>query len=125
MLAEVAQVLDDGPTRRGILEAGTLLDASVAEARLPAGQRRPLHRARLRPAGRLGRRQTLNDYPAAVTTCIRAGGDVDTTAAMTGGIVATYTGLATTAGDVTGVPRQWLAAREHLPDRANRRTARA
>jgi ADP-ribosylglycohydrolase len=51
----------------------------------------------------------LADYPAAISACVTAGGDVDTTAAMAGGIVAAYTG-------VDGIPPGWLAAREQLPD---------
>jgi ADP-ribosylglycohydrolase len=43
-----------------------------------------------------------------VRTCIRVGGDIDTTAAIAGGMVAAYTG----AG---GVPADWQAARELLP----------
>jgi len=48
------------------------------------------------------------DYPAAIRACVRAGGDMDTTAAITGGIVATRTGLG-------GIPASWLQAREPLP----------
>ncbi|AGL19592.1 ADP-ribosylglycohydrolase family protein [Actinoplanes sp. N902-109] len=51
----------------------------------------------------------LGDYPAAVQACIAAGGDMDTTAAMAGGIVAAYTGI-------DGIPKEWLAAREPLPE---------
>ena len=50
----------------------------------------------------------LDDYPAAITACLSAGGDVDTTAAIAGGVVAAYTG-------VGGIPAAWLAAREPLP----------
>ncbi|AEV87435.1 crystallin [Actinoplanes sp. SE50] len=50
----------------------------------------------------------LDDYPAAVAACVVAGGDVDTTAAIAGGVVAAYTG----AG---GIPGDWLARREPLP----------
>jgi ADP-ribosylglycohydrolase len=50
----------------------------------------------------------LGDYPAAIAACVEAGGDVDTTCAMAGGIVAAYTGLA-------GIPPAWLSAREPLP----------
>jgi ADP-ribosylglycohydrolase len=53
----------------------------------------------------------IDDYPAAITACIVAGGDVDTTAAIVGGIVAAYTGVGTRGG----VPLDWLAAREPLP----------
>jgi ADP-ribosylglycohydrolase len=51
----------------------------------------------------------LHDYPAAIRACVEAGGDVDTTAAIAGGVVASYTGIA-------GIPAGWLAAREPLPD---------
>ncbi|GGM40951.1 hydrolase [Micromonospora sonchi] len=54
----------------------------------------------------------LEDYPAAVRACVEAGGDVDTTAAIAGGMVAAYTGVGTPGG----VPTDWLAAREPLPD---------
>ncbi|GLY06198.1 hydrolase [Actinoplanes sp. NBRC 101535] len=50
----------------------------------------------------------LDDYPAAVAACVIAGGDVDTTAAIAGGVVSAYTG-------VEGIPAAWLAAREPLP----------
>ncbi|WP_063772153.1 ADP-ribosylglycohydrolase family protein [Kitasatospora mediocidica] len=50
----------------------------------------------------------LDDYRGAVLAAIRAGGDVDTTAAIVGGVVAARTGVA-------GIPRAWLEAREALP----------
>jgi ADP-ribosylglycohydrolase len=50
----------------------------------------------------------LDDYPAAIAACVSAGGDVDTTCAIAGGVVAAYTGLA-------GIPADWLTAREPLP----------
>ncbi|MGC4820353.1 ADP-ribosylglycohydrolase family protein [Micromonospora sp. DT63] len=53
----------------------------------------------------------LDDYPEAIRVCVRAGGDVDTTAAITGAVVAAYTGVGTPGG----VPEPWLAAREPLP----------
>lgn len=49
----------------------------------------------------------LDDYHAAITTCVKAGGDVDTTAAIVGGIIATP-------------PREWIEEREPLPDWAAR-----
>jgi ADP-ribosylglycohydrolase len=54
----------------------------------------------------------LHDYPSAILACIEAGGDVDTTASIVGGIVAAFTG--TGSG---GTPPSWLAAREPLPAR--------
>ncbi|GLY77896.1 ADP-ribosylglycohydrolase family protein [Actinoallomurus iriomotensis] len=50
----------------------------------------------------------LGDYERAVRDCVAVGGDIDTTAAITGGIVAAGTGA-------EGVPRAWRDAREPLP----------
>ena len=50
----------------------------------------------------------LGDYPGAIHSCVRAGGDLDTTSAIVGGIVAAHTGQ-------TGIPAEWLSAREPLP----------
>ncbi|WP_238018080.1 ADP-ribosylglycohydrolase family protein [Dactylosporangium sp. AC04546] len=50
----------------------------------------------------------LDDYGAAIEQCVEAGGDVDTTAAIVGGIVAAYTGR-------DGIPQRWLRRREPLP----------
>jgi ADP-ribosylglycohydrolase len=51
----------------------------------------------------------LDDYPAAVRACVLAGGDIDTTSAIVGGIVAAFTGR-------DGVPADWVRSREPLPD---------
>ncbi|WP_063773468.1 ADP-ribosylglycohydrolase family protein [Streptomyces rubellomurinus] len=50
----------------------------------------------------------LTDYPAAIWEAIAAGGDMDTVAAITGGVVAACTGT-------RGIPAAWMAAREPLP----------
>ncbi|GHO88714.1 ADP-ribosylglycohydrolase family protein [Dictyobacter formicarum] len=52
--------------------------------------------------------ERLNNYEEALWLTASALGDVDTTCAMVGGIVATYTGT-------TAIPASWLAAREPLP----------
>jgi ADP-ribosylglycohydrolase len=49
----------------------------------------------------------LDDYQAAIVNTIRAGGDIDTTAAIVGGIVALAVGA-------DGIPREWLEQREEL-----------
>jgi ADP-ribosylglycohydrolase len=49
----------------------------------------------------------LDDYEAALVNTIRAGGDIDTNAAIVGGIVALATGP-------VGIPEDWLADREEL-----------
>jgi ADP-ribosylglycohydrolase len=49
----------------------------------------------------------VDDYPAAIRNTIRAGGDIDTNAAIVGGIVALAVGQA-------GLPPAWLGRREEL-----------
>lgn len=49
----------------------------------------------------------LDDYECALVNTIRAGGDIDTNAAIVGGIVGLATGAA-------GIPDDWLADREEL-----------
>ncbi|MGC5334332.1 ADP-ribosylglycohydrolase family protein [Micromonospora sp. DT62] len=113
LLAGVTAVLD--PTtevHRGVRRAAGLLDRSVAEAADVLGN-----------GSRVTAQDTvaftcwvaavhLDDYPAAVRACVEAGGDVDTTAAIVGAVVAAHTGVGTPGG----VPADWLAAREPLPN---------
>ena len=49
----------------------------------------------------------LDDYEKAIVNTIRGGGDIDTTAAIVGGIVALATGR-------EGIPADWLADREEV-----------
>lgn len=49
----------------------------------------------------------LDDYPAAIITTIRAGGDIDTNCAIVGGIVALSVGGG-------GIPEEWKREREEL-----------
>lgn len=49
----------------------------------------------------------FTDYPRAIWETVRCGGDVDTTAAIVGGVVALATGR-------EGIPVEWLARREQL-----------
>lgn len=53
--------------------------------------------------------ERLDDYEQAMWQTALAGGDVDTTCAMVGGITASYTGI-------DGIPPEWVASREPLPD---------
>lgn len=53
--------------------------------------------------------ESLDNFVEAMWLTVSAWGDMDTTCAMVGGIVASYTGSA-------GIPATWLEAREPLPD---------
>lgn len=52
--------------------------------------------------------ESLDHYPEAIWNAISSGGDLDTNAAIAGGIVVQYTGGA-------GVPPDWMASLEPLP----------
>jgi len=107
LLAAVAGFVAPGRVRDGLERARVLTDAAEAAYELGTGSRAMAQDSV--PFAVWVAARHLGDYPAAITACVTAGGDVDTTAAMAGGIVAAYTG-------VDGIPPAWLAAREPLPD---------
>ncbi|GAB3152929.1 ADP-ribosylglycohydrolase family protein [Micromonospora sonneratiae] len=114
-LAVVGDQLDKGQVGRGIRRARELLGRDVEEAAYKLGNGSQVTAQDTVPFCLWVAATHLDDYPAAVTSCVRVGGDIDTTSAIVGGIVAAYTGIGERAG-VRGVPRDWLAAREPLPD---------
>ncbi|WP_326559551.1 ADP-ribosylglycohydrolase family protein [Micromonospora sp. NBC_01796] len=111
-LAAVAGPLDPaGRVWRGIQRAITVGDRPVVEVADELGNGSRISAADTVPFSVWVAARYLDDYPTAIRACVDAGGDVDTTAAIVGGIVATYTGV----GVPGGVPADWLAAREPLP----------
>ncbi|SCG73459.1 ADP-ribosylglycohydrolase family protein [Micromonospora coxensis] len=113
LLAAVAAALDPAAeVARGVRRAAALLGRSLAEAVDGLGNGSRVT-AQDTVAFTLWVAAThLADYPAAVRACVEAGGDVDTTAAIVGSVVAAHTGVGTPGG----VPDGWLAAREPLPE---------
>jgi ADP-ribosylglycohydrolase len=95
-----------GPVRHGLEAARRIGDVAEAAYELGSGAR-AMARDTVPFAVWVADR-FLDDYPAAIAACVAAGGDVDTTCAIAGGIVAAYTGL-------DGIPPGWLSAREPLP----------
>lgn len=95
LLDRLRPYLIEGQVQRGIDRARRLLhaDASVAEAAWELGNGSRVTAQDTVPFAVWVAATRLHDYPAAVTACIEAGGDVDTTAAIVGGIVAAYTGV--------------------------------
>ncbi|MEU1209212.1 ADP-ribosylglycohydrolase family protein [Nocardia sp. NPDC005825] len=106
--------LIDGHTAAGIRRARELLGRSVAEAAYELGNGARVSAQDTVPFTLWAAATYLLDYPAAITACIEAGGDADTTAAIVGGIVAAHTGIGNRGG-LRGVPQEWLSAREPLP----------
>ncbi|WP_228838801.1 ADP-ribosylglycohydrolase family protein [Nocardia amamiensis] len=114
LLHVVEPYLVEGRTAGGVRRARRLLGRSVAEAAYELGNGAQVSAQDTVPFTLWAAATFLDDYPAAVTACVEAGGDADTTAAIVGGIVAARTGIGTRSG-VRGIPPQWLSAREPLP----------
>jgi len=114
----VLEYLTDSRVKTGIVRAQHLLGASVAQAAYELGNGSRVLALDTVPFTLWVAATRLEDYTAAVHACIEAGGDVDTTAAIVGGIVATYTGIGP-----TGIPPAWLDHREPLPPGTHRPSA--
>ncbi|MGI5218453.1 ADP-ribosylglycohydrolase family protein [Nocardia sp. CA-290969] len=110
-LTGVLDHLGDGETRRLIAHARTLLGAPAEQAVAELGNGSRVTAQNTVPFTLWAAATHMTDYPAAITTCIAADGDIDTTSAIAGGIVAAYTGT----DSPSGVPPAWLTAREPLP----------
>lgn len=108
-LEAVVDHTPDGAVRRALAEAVGLLDQPDphAVARLLGNGSRTSALDTV-PYALWCAARHLGDYRTAVWEAIGAGGDMDTVAAITGGVVAARTGTA-------GIPPEWLAAREPLP----------
>lgn len=98
-----------GAVHDGVRRAADLLDHSRAEAAYELGNGARVLARDTVPFCIWAAARHLTDYEQAVRSCVAIGGDIDTTAAITGGIVAAHTGAA-------GIPPTWRAAREALPD---------
>jgi len=107
-LAAVQELTPHGAVRRGIGEAGQLLDADRETVARLLGNGSRVSAVDTVPFALWAAARHLDDFPAAIWEAVEAGGDVDTTAAIVGGIVAARTGTA-------GIPAEWLAEREELP----------
>ena len=106
LLGAVAAHTPESRVRDGLLAGRRITGAAEAAYELGTGSRAMAQDSV--PFAIWVAARHLDDYPGAITACVAAGGDVDTTAAMAGGIVAARTGVA-------GIPEHWLAAREPLP----------
>ncbi|MET9398754.1 ADP-ribosylglycohydrolase family protein [Kitasatospora sp. NPDC002965] len=108
-LESVRDLTPFGAVRDGLTEAVALLDerdlGAVAKV-LGNGSR--VSAADTVPYALWCAARRLTDYRGALWEAVSAGGDMDTVAAITGGVVAARTG----AG---GIPAAWTAAREPLP----------
>ncbi|WP_063856512.1 ADP-ribosylglycohydrolase family protein [Kitasatospora griseola] len=108
-LSAVAGLTPYGVVRDGLYQARQLLDRGDArEVAAVLGNGSRTSALDTVPFALWCAARWLDDYPTAVRAAIGAGGDMDTVAAITGGVVAARTGAA-------GIPAAWLEARELLP----------
>jgi ADP-ribosylglycohydrolase len=113
-LEQLRTVLGTGTVAKGVRRARQLLGRSLEEVAYDLGNGSNILAQDTVPFTMWVAATYLHDYPAAITACVEAGGDVDTTAAIVGGVVAAYTSVGDRPG-VTGVPVSWADAREPLP----------
>ncbi|WP_344870512.1 ADP-ribosylglycohydrolase family protein [Allokutzneria multivorans] len=108
LLGEVAQRLPESEVRTGVLRATKIAfgtDSRNAGATLGTGRR--ISAVDTVPFALWCAARHLDDLVEALWATAAAGGDVDTTCAIVGGVVAARTGL-------DGVPPEWLAACEPI-----------
>jgi ADP-ribosylglycohydrolase len=108
LLTSVAFRTPVGHVRDGLERAVRLVGRDPAEAAYELGSGARAMARDTVPFALWTAATFLDDYPAAIRACVAAGGDIDTTAAITGGVVAAHTGT-------DAIPAEWLAAREPLP----------
>lgn len=108
LLAGVLAHVPDSAVRAGIADAAARLDQPADEVAARLGRGEHASAADTVPFVMWCAARHLDDYRAAVTAAVSAGGDRDTLGAMVGGIVAARVGTA-------GIPRAWRRAREPLP----------
>lgn len=94
--------------RRGLQRARNLKKATPEQAAHALGNGSRITAQDTVPFALWAATRHLNDYPAGVRACVTVGGDMDTTAAIVGGIIAARTGI-------DGIPPAWLDSREPLP----------
>jgi len=100
----------DGPTRHGIGHAmsNVMLRVEPVSAAAELGNGSRVLASDTVPFAVWCAAMLLTDFAGACWACVEVGGDVDTTCAMVGGIIAGAVGL-------EGIPAAWRAAREPLP----------
>lgn len=106
--AALAHVATGSQVRAGLERALTLLGRTPSEAAKELGNGSRISAQDTVPYSLWLVATHLTDYESAVRGCVAVGGDMDTTAAIVGGVIGAYLGP-------EGVPPTWLQAREPLP----------
>jgi ADP-ribosylglycohydrolase len=108
LLDVVLEHTPPGYVRRGLERARRLRSATRSEAAGTLGNGSRITAQDTVPFALWTAARHLGDYEAAIRTCAAAGGDMDTTAAIAGGVVAAHLGA-------DAIPEAWRRAREPLP----------
>ncbi|GAB2699761.1 hypothetical protein GCM10010442_16900 [Kitasatospora kifunensis] len=109
LLAAVLELTPPSRVRDGIAEARQLLGQDAAYVAQVLGNGRYVSAIDTVPFALWCAARHLRDYSQALWTTAGQGGDVDTTCAIVGGIVAANVGT-------EGIPPQWREATEQLPE---------
>lgn len=104
----ILSCLRDGPTRRAIEEAANHPNLSTREAAARFGNGSHVMAPDTVPFCLWCAWRFRDDYEAAIWEAISVAGDIDTNAAIVGGIVSLFVG-------VDGIPAEWIQRREPLP----------
>jgi ADP-ribosylglycohydrolase len=110
LLETVVEHTPAGPTRDGLRRAIPLLRAEPITVAAELGNGSRVIASDTIPFAVWCAATHLDDFARACWACVEVGGDIDTTCAMAGGIIAGAVGLA-------GIPADWRASREPLPGR--------
>ena len=97
-----------GPTRDGVRRASRMIDAEPITVAAELGNGSRVLAADTVPFALWCAATHLADFAGACWACAGVGGDIDTTCAIAGGIIAGAVGQA-------GIPADWRASREPLP----------
>ncbi|MCW2912661.1 MAG: hypothetical protein JWN52_729 [Actinomycetia bacterium] len=100
--------LPAGYVRSGLERARRMPQATAAQAAWELGNGSRITAQDTVPFALWAATRHLGDYEAAVRACVVVGGDMDTTAAIAGGVVGAHLGA-------DAIPVAWRAAREPLP----------
>lgn len=109
LFAEIVGRVPEGLTRKNLLNAASLPgDTQLGEAVQMLGNGSRVVAWDTAPFCIWVATHRLDQYQEALWTCVRAGGDIDTTCAIVGGIVSLFAGK-------DGIPGEWKRASESLP----------
>lgn len=108
LLETVVERTPSGPTREGLRRAIRMLGAEHYTVAAELGNGSRVLAADTVPFAVWNAATHLDDFAGACWACAEVGGDIDTTCAMTGGIIVGAVGA-------EGIPADWQTCREPLP----------